>query len=480
MPPAPPNILMIVSEDNGPELGCYGDAYARTPVLDQLAAEGVRFENAFVPFSVCSPSRAAFLTGLHPHQNGMVGLATHKFEMYSEDTPNIATLLNAAGYHTGLIGKLHVNPESAFPFDYRGIPSSNFSREQGAEDYRDAAKEFWDESEGRPWFLSVNFPDAHLPFIRQTGGRPATPQTGDDVKMLPWVGADSPRLREIMADYYNCMSRLDEWVGMLFEELERTGEAENTMIIYFGDHGAQFPRGKCTVFEGGLRIPLIVKWPGQMQPGSVREELTSTLDIVPTIVAATGIKSPPNLTGHALQPLLNGETPNAWREYVFAMTTGSFPRACFVQQSVRDDRYHLISSPRPGTRNYQSEAYLDPNHWHYVISGLRPDERAAVTPQMEAVFKRWQRPPRYQLFDLENDPYELVNLADDEVYGAIKTRLIGALETWQLETRDPFSDQENVEAYVSEQLSQLENAYRTDDDFRWEYIDRFREWRAAQ
>ena len=282
--------------------------------------------------------------------------------MYSEDTPNVATMLNAAGYHTGLIGKLHVNPESAFPFDYRGVPTSNFNREHGAEDYRDAAKEFWDESDDRPWFFSVNFPDAYLPFIRKTGGRSATPQTGDDVEMLPWVGADSLRLREVMADYYNCMARLDDWVEMLLEEFERTGQAENTMIIYFGDHGAQFPRGKCTVFEAGLRVPLIVKWPGHMQPGSVREELASTLDIVPTIVAATGIKSPPNLTGRPLQPLLNGETPDAWRKYVFAMTTGSFPRACFVQQSVRDDRYHLIYSPRPGTRNYQAEAYLDPNH----------------------------------------------------------------------------------------------------------------------
>ena len=109
-----PNVLLIVSEDNGPELGCYGDPYARTPHLDRLAEEGVRFENAFVPYSVCSPSRAAFLTGLYPHQNGQIGLATHKFAMYREDTPNIVTLLKAAGYRTGLIGKLHVNPEHRF------------------------------------------------------------------------------------------------------------------------------------------------------------------------------------------------------------------------------------------------------------------------------------------------------------------------------------------------------------------------------
>ena len=108
-----PNVLLIVSEDNGPGLGCYGDSYARTPNLDRLASEGVRFENAFVPYSVCSPSRAVFLTGLYPHQNGQIGLATHKFAMYEDDTPNVVAWLKAAGYRTGLIGKLHVNPENA-------------------------------------------------------------------------------------------------------------------------------------------------------------------------------------------------------------------------------------------------------------------------------------------------------------------------------------------------------------------------------
>ena len=124
-----PNILLIVSEDNGPELGCYGDPYARTPNLDRLASEGVRFENACVPFSVCSPSRACFLTGLHSHENGHIGLATHKFSLYREDTPNVVTLLKPAGYHTGIIGKLHVNPASVFPLRFQGDPRREFQQE---------------------------------------------------------------------------------------------------------------------------------------------------------------------------------------------------------------------------------------------------------------------------------------------------------------------------------------------------------------
>jgi len=200
---AKPNLLLIVSEDNGPELGCYGDPFARTPRLDRLAADGVRFERAFVPYSVCSPSRAAFLTGLYPRQNGQIGLATHKFALYDPDTPNAFTLLKAAGYRTGLIGKLHVNPESAFPVDFRRIPGANFHK-RNVEEYAAAAGEFFNASQ-RPFFLSINYPDAHLPFLRQQFGRPDEPLTGGDVKPLPWVGIDSLRLREVTADYYRSL-----------------------------------------------------------------------------------------------------------------------------------------------------------------------------------------------------------------------------------------------------------------------------------
>ena len=124
---ATPNILLIISEDNGPELGCYGEPFVKTPNLDRLAEEGILFENAYVPQAGCSQSRASLLTGLYPHQNGQIGLATWKFRMYSKRTPNIISVFKQFGYRTGIIGKLHVNPEEAFPFDFKKIPSANFS-----------------------------------------------------------------------------------------------------------------------------------------------------------------------------------------------------------------------------------------------------------------------------------------------------------------------------------------------------------------
>ncbi|MDA7658080.1 sulfatase-like hydrolase/transferase, partial [Verrucomicrobia bacterium] len=201
------NILLIVSEDNGPELRCYGDPYVRTPVLDRLAADGVRFAHAYVPQAGCSQSRAALLTGLFPHQNGQIGLATWKFRLYRNDTPNLVRSLKGAGYRTGIIGKLHVNPEEAFPFDFKSNPSANFSR-KNLSSYAAEARRFMDSSE-EPFFLSVNYPDAHRPFLSQVDGLPSKPLKGADVLPLPYFGLDSPELRQQSADYYNSMERLD-------------------------------------------------------------------------------------------------------------------------------------------------------------------------------------------------------------------------------------------------------------------------------
>jgi len=474
-----PNVLLIVSEDNGPEIGCYGDAYARTPNLDRFATEGVRFENAFVPYSVCSPSRAVFLTGLYPHQNGQIGLATHKFAMYDPATPNIASLLRNHGYQTGLIGKLHVNPESAFPFDFRAIKGANFNRKQSNADYAAAAAAFFASAGDKPFFLSINFPDAHLPFLREANGLPEHPLAENDVKPMSWVGVDSSRIREQVANYYNCLERLDDGVGQILAELENANLVEHTIVIYFGDHGAQFPRGKGTVYEGGLRVPLIVRWPGKATAGVVRDELVSTVDILPTVLSAVGLDAMKSLPGRALQPLLANENAPAWRRYNFGFTPGSFPRACFVQHAIRDDRFKLISSPQPGTENLDAGTYLDERHPHFVVSGATAVEQAAASDVVQKAFARWSRPPRYELYDLDTDPDEWINLAEDPQFASEKHRLIAALQQWQADTADPFRVQSHVDAYVAEQLANRDMGYRKKPAFRWSYLESFSKWRAA-
>jgi N-sulfoglucosamine sulfohydrolase len=472
-----PNILLIVSEDNGPEIGCYGDPYARTPVLDQLAAGGVRFERAFVPYSVCSPSRAVFLTGLYSHQNGQIGLATHKFALYDPNTPNAFTLLKAGGYRTGLIGKLHVNPESAFPVDYRKITGANFGKRNVA-DYASAAAEFFNEGE-EPFYLSINYPDAHLPFIRQQFGRPADPLTGKDVKPLPWAGVDSPRIREVTADYYNCLERLDDGIGLLLGELDKAGKTENTLIIYIGDHGAQFPRGKVSVYEGGLRIPFIVSWPETAKPGLVRRELVSTIDILPTMLSAAEIPVPSALPGLPLQQLLRGGDAE-WRSYIFGFTSGSYPLAFQLRWSIRDNRFKLIQNLLPGEPNLGSRMYLDPEAPVKVVSNFTREEQETATPEVAAALARFQRPPDFELFDLQEDPYEWKNLADDPEHVETKARLLKALTNFRTETRDPFIEPANVKSFRASQYAAHDMRYRKDKNFVWPYLKTFSDWRDAQ
>ncbi|MHC4995441.1 MAG: sulfatase-like hydrolase/transferase [Planctomycetota bacterium] len=464
-----PNILLITSEDNGPELGCYGDPYVRTPRLDQLAAEGVRFVNAYVTYSVCSPSRASILTGLYPHQNGQVGLATHKFAMY-EKFENIYTLLKDAGYRTGMLGKLHVNPESAFPMDFRAITGSNFNN-RPVHRYAEEAGKFFDAGSD-PFFLMVNYPDAHFPLLTQQYGVPADPLRGEDVVTLPWIGADSPRLRQFTADYYNCLERLDTGVGALLDRLAESGKADNTLVIYLGDHGAQFSRGKTSVYEAGLRIPLIVRWPGNARAGLAPEELVSTIDLLPTMLGAAGVKTPRDRPGHALQPLLAGRAAPDWPKHVYGVTTGSSPNLYYPQFSVRNERYKLIVSPVRDRENTCARSYIDQLN-AFFKAGTTEQEMQASPKHIARAYAVYLNPPLLELYDLKNDPYEWRNLADDPKHASALAELRGRLENWRAETRDPFADEGLLRRFTEEHDAAMKMNYRGDKTFRWQYLDYF-------
>ena len=467
--PPRPNVLLITSEDNGPELGCYGDPYARTPHLDQLAKEGVRFATAQVPYSVCSPSRAVIFTGLYPHQNGQIGLATHKFAMYRK-WPNMVSLLKDAGYRTGIIGKIHVNPESAFPCDFRAFPGSNFN-DRPMRKFAAAAEKFIRDGDA-PFFLMVNFPDAHFPLHRQQHGLPESPLSAKEVKPLPWIGVDSPRLREFTANYYNCLSRLDTGVGLLLEQLEKMDQADSTLVIYLGDHGAQFSRGKTSVYEAGLNVPLIIRTVGA-QSGLVRDEMVSTIDLLPTVLDICGIDLPSGakLPGRSLVPLLKNEKP-AWRDHLFAMTTGSAPALYFPQFSVRDERYKLIVSPLRDRKNACAQAYLDRYNIHFA-AGTSQAEIDASNAATRGVYDTYLSPPAGELYDLQADPYEFVNLIGSQQHVEVRTRLIKALRDWRAEQNDPFADDSLLTRFTAEHDEAPKLNYRRDKSFRWQYLEYF-------
>lgn len=428
---APLNILFIVSEDNGPEMGCYGTPIA-TPHLDGLAKQGTLFRNAYVPQAGCSQSRAAFLTGLYPHQNGQIGLATWKYTMYSKTTPNVVTTIRQAGYRTGIIGKLHVNPKEAFPFDFKAIGTSNFSR-KGMANYFEQARRFMNGSK-RPFYLQVNFPDAHRPFLKQVDGLPAKPLTGDDVEALPFMGINHPELRQQTADYYNCMMRLDTYIGRLMKVLKSTGKAQDTVVVYIGDHGADVMRGKRTSYEGGVRIPMVIRWPGA-QAGQRRAELVNTLDLFPTFCEIAGARIPNTLEGRSLKPLMHGQTPK-WRRYLFTEYHLHSNHNPWPQRTVRDERYKLIHNPVAGVVNPGYDFTMGKK----FFAAPEAELMAKATVAVRAAYALMKKPPAFELYDLQADPHEFNNLADDPTHAPTRDRLIAELRRWQKETNDPLID----------------------------------------
>ena len=458
---AAPNILLIVSEDNGPQLGCYGDPYVKTPRLDALAAQGVRFNAAYVSQAGCSPSRSSILTGLYPHQNGQIGLATWGFRMYREDTPTLPRCLKEAGYRTARIGKLHVNPETAFPYDMVEIPTGNFER-KNLGDYAKYAEAFF-KADDQPFFLQISYPDAHDPFLPQVDGMPKQPLTGKDVKSLPQFGIDPPELRQIVADYYNCMSRLDSLVGDLLAALDRSGKAENTLVIYLGDHGPDLLRGKRTCYEGGTHIPLIMRWAGKTQP-QVREEFVSTIDLMPTLLAVSGAAPVEGLPGQSLLPLLTGDKPE-WRRHLFTeFHTHATVANFFPQRAVRDARYKLIENLLPDEVNPDSEK-ID-REFPFVAAAV-----AAAAPEVRSAYHLMQKPPRYELYDLQTDPFEFRNLAGAAEQATAFADLKERLAAWREQTQDPLLSATNLQRLKAEVYSVKTKA--AGKELGWGYPDYF-------
>ena len=454
-----PNILFIVSEDNSEHLGCYGEKRVHTPHLDQLASAGVRYTRAYVPYSVCSPSRAAFLTGLYTRQTGHIGLATHRFSMY-RDFKTMPAYFQQAGYYTGFLGKTHINPERLVEdyIDHRAIRNSNFGKTISIETYAEEAHTVMREAaeQQKPFLLIINYADAHRKFVGKSKNGFPTHQVKEPIEPFPWIGSDTPHLREELRDYFNCMNRLDEGVGMVLDKLGETGNRDNTLVIYISDHGADFPRGKGSIYENGTRIPMIVNYPQDFPRGKVESGMVSTIDILPTMLRAARLPVPEELPGIALQDIESGRIPS--RQYIHTFTTGSSPNLLYLQFGIRDQRYKLVYSPERALNRLAESRYAN--------SQLPLDQRV----------QSFLRPPEYELFDLQEDPHQWKNLAESPTHQAIRQRLRKAMLDFQRDIKDPFASGENIATFIAEQKEYLNKPYKQ-TSFRWPHLDMFK---AAQ
>lgn len=433
----PLNILLITADDLGDQLGCYGDTVAKTPYLDRLATEGTRFTRAYVTQASCSPSRSSILTGLYPHQNGQLGLVNFNYSIHP-GTPNVFGLLKKAGYRTGILGKLHVAPEDEFPFDTKELDPGPTREPDWVEKH---AAEFFNAPGDAPFFLMLNLLDPHRPFVRQVESSPAHPLGPEDVQPFPFAPADTPAIREAIADFYNCVLRIDDIMGRVLEALRASGKAENTLVIFVSDHGPPFTRAKATCYEAGVRVPFIVHWPGA-PAGQTSDALISTIDLMPTLLDAAGAPAPQGLPGKSLGPLLRGEKTE-WRDSILTEYTAHGRNYYFPRRAVSDVRYQLIENLTPGRANLTVEIDGSP-----IWKAYRNGE--PISDEARKMIEQAVNPPAFELYDLERDPHEAHNLADDPAAAETLRRMQAELLAWRKRTDDPALDPDNLEKLNAE------------------------------
>jgi N-sulfoglucosamine sulfohydrolase len=445
---APPNVLLITADDLGLQLGCYGDKVIRTPHLDALARRGRLFENAYVAQASCSPSRSAMFTGLYPHANGQYGLlnAEAGFELHEPlRDQTIPALLKKAGYRTGILGKLHVGPESSFPFDVRIKVDTRDVKTSAAE-----AGRFLQGS--APFFLMANFSDPHVigrsprppqeAFPTQYKGIPETPLRVGEVPPFPFQQIDTPEQIERVTQYYNAVMRLDAAVGLLLAELEKVGHTDDTLILFVGDHGPPFFRGKTSCYEGGVRVPMLAVWPGVFSAGERTPALVSTVDLLPTILDATAQPMLAGLHGLSLRHTLNERQhrQHLATEFHYHGASPFYPR-----RTIRDARFKLIHNLRAGQAKATTGIDGDAS---FSMSQSPP----FVSTPIGKAFARAANPPEFELYDLKTDPWEFENLATSPEHAAPLAHLQSALLAWRKETNDPLLTPEGMAEIMAREV----------------------------
>ena len=438
-----PNVLLIVSDDHGREaLGCYGNPVVGTPHLDTLAADGVRYLNSFCTTASCAASRSVILTGLYNHTNGTYGHThgRHHFACF-DDIASLPALLKQGGYRTGRVGKKHFAPESVYPFDW-----NEDQGEFGRNDVRmaEACRAFIRGS--GPFFLYWCSFNPHRagtvedhPLRPNSFGNPSESFPGDqeryydeDEVIVPPFLSDTAEVRAEIAQYYQSISRLDRGVGRLIQILKEEGRYEDTLIIYISDNGAAFPEAKTTLYEPGMCLPCIVRSPLHENRGTVCDGLVTWADITPTILDFAGLyPEPERFAGRSFRAIIDQESPTEWRDEIYAAHTFHEITNYYPMRVLRTKRWKFIWNIA-WKLDYSFAADLWASaSWQGVLrDGLEQFGARSV----EAYVHR----PRFELYDLESDPDEIVNLAGEPEHQAVIDSFCAKIRQFQRETEDPW------------------------------------------
>lgn len=409
-----PNIVLLIADDLGAEdLPSFGNKAVKAPNLTRLAARGMRFDRAFVVTSSCSPSRCSLLTGRYPHSHG----APRLHEPLPADQVTFVEKLKEAGYYTAIAGKTHVGPSALKAFDLVAAGGGPSGCGNWVESLKGRPKD-------RPFLAWLAAVDPHRDY--QPGTIP-DPHQPADVVIPPYL-PDNPSTRKDLALYYDEVARLDTFIGDVLDELDRQGVAENTLVIFLSDNGRPFPRGKTTLYDSGVRTPMIIRWPAKVKPGTTCASLISSIDLGPTILTLAGLPVPKSFQGVDASPLLQDPTATVRDHLINEKNWHDFDDHA---RSVRTPRYNYI-------RNSYTDIPLTPPA--DAVRGptfqemIRLNDQGKLPDNQRACFTLPR--PAELLFDTEADPQELVNLADDPRHAETLIMLRETLNRWAEQTHD--------------------------------------------
>ncbi|MFN4259295.1 MAG: sulfatase [Gemmataceae bacterium] len=450
---APRNVVLFVTDDQSPDAGCYGNSVIQTPHMDRLAAEGTRFTHAYATTASCSASRSVILTGLFNHANAQYGHehSYHHFRTYDR-IKTLPVLMKEAGYRTARIGKYHVGPEAVYRFDtaLKGNPRSPV-------EMADNCRDFITGSKDQPFFLYFCTSDPHrgggiakeLPHQPDRFGNKPGDEEYPGVKLVkydpkevivPPFLPDTPACRAELAQYYQSVSRIDQGLGRLIQILKDSGVYDDTLILFTSDHGMAFPGAKTTVYEPGLRVPLIVRDPYAKKRGLVTNAMVSFVDLTPTILDFAAAKLPEQTAfhGRSFLPVLDQENAKGWDE-ISASHTFHEITMYYPMRVVRNRDYKLIwNIAHPLPYPFASDLWASATWQDTYKKG--PDALYGKRTVRDYI----QR-PQFELYDMRNDPHEINNLANDPKHAKVLREMQAKIKDFQKRTNDPWVSKWNYE-----------------------------------
>lgn len=463
------NIVLFVADDLGCDLGCYGNQAIRTPHIDGFAAESTRYSHAFATTASCSASRSVILSGLHNHATAQYGHTHHYHHFRTYDwIRTLPNLLQGQGYRTARVGKFHVTPDEVYPFEQ--VYNVNSRDMKGM---TDKVRDFVAADSEQPFFLYICTSDPHRSgdtvdddplAANRFGNRGQGTYPGitpvqyepDQVEVPPFL-PDTPAARAELAQYYQSVSRVDQGFGLLTATLKEAGVYDDTLLILTSDHGIAMPGAKTTVYEPGLRVPLIVRSPGGSHGGVTCEAMVSLVDLTPTLVdfagildAATGTipadvatqptdihrpgsrPQPYRFHGRSFLSTLGQAAPQGW-DRVYASHTFHEIQMYYPMRVVRERQYKLIwNIAHPLPFPFASDLWTASTWQAQWQQGLD-------APYGVRTVGQYVQRPEFELYDLQADPHEAHNLADQTEQAATLSRLKVELRQFQAESQDPWA-----------------------------------------